>query len=230
MIPAALPPPARYFTLSGVQAGSQPTHAVSPPPMPAHVSCSNIVHICGPVQWGWLAQVAGTQAEAQARGWLADRLRALPAQLPLPRDARGRPQLQVSHPFHDCNWSHSGDGLLVALAQGVRVGVDIERERPRPRAVALAQRYFTVEEAAWLGATAETERDRAFLRLWCAKEAVLKAHGHGLAFGLHRLRFEARDDALRLVACDEALGRPAQWQLHELTPAPGYLGMLAWRE
>ena len=177
-----------------------------------------------------MTQVSGVHAEAQARAWLAERLHSPAAQLPLPRDERGRPQLHVSHPAHDCNWSHSGEGLLVALAQGVRVGVDIECERPRPRALALARRYFTTQEAAWLEATAEAARHRAFLRLWCAKEAVLKAHGHGLAFGLDRLRFEPRDTALCLVACDDALGAPAQWQLHELAPAPGYLGMLAWRE
>ena len=77
-------------------------------------------------------------------------------------------------------------------------------------------------------------RDHAFLRLWCAKEAVLKAHGHGVSFGLHRLRFGEEGHGyqhgnLRLVECDPELGEPAQWQLRELQPAPGYLGALAWR-
>jgi len=72
-------------------------------------------------------------------------------------------------------------------------------------------------------------RERAFLRLWCAKEAVLKAHGHGLAFGLHRLEFADIQGRLHLQACDPALGRAEHWSLQEIAPAPGYLGALAWR-
>ena len=120
---------------------------------------------------------------------------------------------------------------MLALGEGVRVGADLERIRPRPRAQALAERFFTAQEARWLADSSETEpdRDRAFVRLWCAKEAVLKAHGHGLSFGLDRLRFESAGDALQLVDCDAALGVPTAWSLCEFEPAPGYLAALAWR-
>jgi 4'-phosphopantetheinyl transferase len=64
--------------------------------------------------------------------------------------------------------------------------------------------------------------------LWCAKEAVLKAHGRGLAFGLHRLAFAERDGALALVRADSALGDAADWQLREFVPHPGYRAALAW--
>src|SRR3546814_15306157 len=67
------------------------------------------------------------------------------------------------------------------------------------------------------------------VRLWCAKEAVLKAHGRGLAFGLDRLEFALRGDDWALMACDPALGRPSDWTLHAFTPMPGYLDSLAWR-
>ena len=59
--------------------------------------------------------------------------------------------------------------------------------------------------------------------------ALLKAHGHGLAFGLHRLAFAECDGALALVDADPALGDPAQWQLREFVPAPGYRAALAWK-
>ena len=68
----------------------------------------------------------------------------------------------------------------------------------------------------------------AFTRLWCAKEAVLKAHGRGLSFGLEKLQFALDGDGPpRLVACDPALGAPADWRLHAWTPVPGYLATLA---
>ncbi|UZW60439.1 4'-phosphopantetheinyl transferase family protein [Lysobacter enzymogenes] len=176
-------------------------------------------------RWTWLPHPHGEAAEPHARAWLAAELGD--AGLQLARDARQRPHLQPPHQGWDCNWSHSGERLLVALARGARVGVDLERLQRRPRALEIAQRYFTAREADWLAAQAD--RDLAFLRLWCAKEAVLKAHGHGLSFGLHRLRFEADDSSLRLVECDAELGAAQAWRLQEIAPGPGYLGALAWR-
>ena len=190
-----------------------------PPPLAREV---------GPLRWSWHPHRRGEPAEPAARGWLAAQLGLAPGHLPLVRDARGRPHLVAAG--HDCSWSHSGEGLLVALGRGVVLGVDCERLHARPRALDLAQRFFTGDEHAWLGgAAAGAERDRAFLRLWCAKEAVLKAHGHGLSFGLERLRFAEHDGDLRLSQRDPELGRVDDWTLHEFEPAPGYLAALAWR-
>ncbi|MBU8977023.1 MULTISPECIES: 4'-phosphopantetheinyl transferase superfamily protein [unclassified Lysobacter] len=183
-----------------------------------------------PVRWAWRPHPPRAPAEPLAREWLAAELGVPPPALPLGRDARGRPRLGGALGAWDCNWSHSGDGLLIALGHGVRVGIDLEHLRPRARALDLAQRYFTAPELAWLhAAPSAAVRDHGFLRLWCAKEAVLKAHGHGISFGLHRLRFAESPDGLRLVECDPALGAPGDWSLLELQPEPDYLGALAWR-
>lgn len=184
----------------------------------------------GAVRWTWRPHLPRQPAEPLAREWLAGQLDTPTDVLPLHRDERGRPRLDGALAGWDCNWSHSGDGLLIALGEGVLVGIDLERLRPRTRALELAQRFFTLPEVAWLhAAPSAAVRDHAFLRLWCAKEAVLKAHGHGISFGLDRLRFEDEAGALRLVDCDPALGTARDWQLQELQPAPDYLGALAWR-
>jgi 4'-phosphopantetheinyl transferase len=93
----------------------------------------------------------------------------------------------------------------------------------------LAARFFTRDESAALQALPVGQREDAFVRLWCAKEAVLKAHGRGIAFGLHRLEFAAADGGWALQSCDPALGQPADWTLHTFVPMPGYLATLAWR-
>lgn len=184
----------------------------------------------GAVRWSWHPHLPRQPGEPLARAWLAAQLGRDVDALPLTRDARGRPRLDGDLARWDCNWSHSGDGLLVALGEDVRVGIDLERLRPRARALELAERFFTAGELAWLHAMPSTAvRDHAFLRLWCAKEAVLKAHGHGISFGLDRLRFDEFDGRLQLVECDRALGQPQDWDLQELHPAPGYIGALAWR-
>ena len=182
-----------------------------------------------PPRWAWHPHHAGVAAETVARAWLAEQLGSTAEQLPLSRDAFGRPRLNGALSTCDTSWSHSGEGLLVALGRDMDVGIDLERLRPRPRALAIAERYFTAGELAWLQARATALRDEAFLRLWCAKEAVLKAHGRGLVFGLDKLAFVERGGMLALVECDCALGAPADWQLREFIPAPGFRAALAWR-
>jgi 4'-phosphopantetheinyl transferase len=79
--------------------------------------------------------------------------------------------------------SHSGAFAVIALAAGdVRVGVDVEEVRPRRRLDALAARVLNDDEyAAWLALDPGDERLRAFLRVWTAKEAYLKALGIGIS-------------------------------------------------
>lgn len=183
----------------------------------------------GPVQCAWMAHRRGTPTAPLVQPWLAARLGVDEAALGLWRDPHGRPHLAAGHGGWDVNWSHSGERLLVALGRGVRVGADLEHLRPRPRAMVLAARFFTAGETAALAAMPDGRREDAFVRLWCAKEAVLKAHGRGIAFGLHRLEFVVEADRWRLDACDPALGRPGDWSLHAFAPMPDYLATLAWR-
>lgn len=183
----------------------------------------------GPVRCAWRPYRQGQPAEPLVREWLSGELGAPAEALAIRRTGHGRPCLEAPHADWDASWSHSGQGLLMALAQGLRVGIDLEVKRPRPKAQVLANRFFAPEEAAALAALPDAVREPAFVRLWCAKEAVLKAHGQGISFGLHRLVFALDGEDWTLVACDPALGAPADWSLRSFRPAPGYLATLAWR-
>ncbi|WP_374012841.1 4'-phosphopantetheinyl transferase superfamily protein [Pseudoxanthomonas koreensis] len=186
----------------------------------------------GPVRVQALPYQAGVRGEPQVRDLLARWLQQAPDALPLARDDYGRPRLHAPFHDHDAGWSHSGERLLLALGRDVTLGVDLERQRPRPRALELAERFFAPGEARLLHALAPELRQTAFLRLWCAKEALLKAHGRGLSFGLHRLEFAPQGDhpsaPLQLLACDAALGDAARWQVREWIPQEGYLAAVAW--
>lgn len=206
----------RYFTLGAFHPA---TAAMAPQPaLPLTL------------RWTWRDHARGTNAEAVARAWLGPLLGVAADEVPLVRDAAGRPRLAGFAGDCDTGWSHSGGGLVIAFARGIVLGVDLEWMRPRANAVALARRFFAREEAEWLEALPEPARERAFLRLWCAKEALLKAHGRGLVFGLARLAFEERGGALVLATCDARLGAPGDWRLHEWSPRPGYRAALAWRD
>ncbi|MFC4525616.1 4'-phosphopantetheinyl transferase family protein [Dyella halodurans] len=163
-------------------------------------------------------------------------LAMLGAYLGLPAEAvqleesdHGRPHLAPAH-HHGAfafNWSHSSDQALIAIARGIVPGVDLERLRAHPRALPIARRYFGPEESASLETLTDGQRDRAFLELWTAKEAVLKALGRGLAFGLHRLSIGGLPEAPVLGRLE---GHEAdQWQLHRLALDEHHVGALAWQ-
>jgi len=184
----------------------------------------------------WRIPYAMPEGRAPLLELLASYLDQSGSSIVLDHDARGKPRLAdmasrsgVNHRL-EFNWSHSGSFALVALARGCAVGVDIERLGKTRRPVDVARRFFCRNEAAALEPLDPAARDAAFVRLWCAKEAVLKAVGEGLSFGLARLAFARHPDAeWRLTRVDPALGRVDEWQLAGFEAAAGYRGALAWQ-
>ncbi len=165
---------------------------------------------------------------APLRRVLAAYLGLPPAEVILTEGEHGRPMLAPGHEQGlGFNWSHSGDQALIAIGRHISPGIDIERARDRPRALEIARRYFTTEEATALASLSGDQRHAAFLELWTAKEAVLKALGRGIAFGLDRLSISSGSGALELqrLEGDDA----GAWQLRRLEPGPGLIAALAWR-
>jgi malonyl CoA-acyl carrier protein transacylase/phosphopantetheinyl transferase len=112
------------------------------------------------------------------------------AEIELVPDDAGRPVVRGLDPAPVVSLSHT-DGRAVALAalEG-RVGIDIERLGPRPAGF---------REAAFGGEERELfDGDEWMLRCWCAKEAVAKAAGSGLA---------GNPRSAQIVAVDLATGR-----------------------
>lgn len=166
--------------------------------------------------------------ERRLRATLAAYLGADPDDLRIERSATGKPYLADA--ALQFNLSHSGRALLIGLSRAQPLGVDIESgARARPY-LEIARRYFTAEEAAALAALPAERLQRSFLDLWSAKEAVLKAIGRGLVFGLDRVGF-AVDGAgapQALVRVAAEAGPLADWRVVRLAPAPGAVGAVAW--
>ena len=176
----------------------------------------------------WRLGYDRTQQRAPLRALLGRYLRIPADAVVLVESEHGRPELAA--PLDrtlQFNWSHSGDAALIAVTRECIPGVDIEQLRPRPRAMRLAERFFHPEETAALSKLDKSGQEQAFLQLWTAKEAVLKAMGRGIAFGLERLQLAVPPTAPRLLWLDG--DDAAQWQLRSVPVGEGYLGSVAWR-
>src|SRR5699024_11273960 len=123
------------------------------------------------VRCAWRPYRRGEAAEPRVRDWLQQELALAPGGLELTRDSLGRPRLGHAHAGHDASWSHSGEGLLMALGERVRIGCDLEWARPRPRALELARRYFAAAEADWLAELSAPAREAALVRISAANDA-----------------------------------------------------------
>jgi 4'-phosphopantetheinyl transferase len=174
---------------------------------------------------------AGAQAEEP---WLRPLLAAYVGcradELTLTRSEHGKPRLAVP-PKLEFNLSHTRGGALVGISREQALGVDIEtRRRSRP-VLELAGRYFADSEARALSRVAAPHRQLAFLRLWSCKEAVVKALGRGIGFGLARVAFtlDVGGEPKHLNVIDASAGSIAEWQIVGLAPTPEHVGALAWR-
>jgi 4'-phosphopantetheinyl transferase len=162
--------------------------------------------------------------------WLAAYLGVAPGDLRLGRGAFGKPALEGPHAGLSFSWSHTGEMALLGVAWELpELGVDIERDRPRPRLLDIAGRYFAPAEAAWLAGQSLEHRQTSFLRLWTAKEAVLKAHGQGLSYGLHRVGF-SWNDAPVASRFEGELAPASRWNLMEPDVGPGLHAHVAWSD
>lgn len=78
------------------------------------------------------------------------------------------------------NLSHTGTAVVAAFS-GSAVGIDIEQRGRGRDFVGIARRFFGSSEA---DAISKSHDEEQFLRLWTAKEAMLKLSGEGISGGL----------------------------------------------
>lgn len=164
----------------------------------------------------------GARRFSLGRAWLRHILGAElgvpPAAVALP-DGPGKPRLGTSTgPYFSL--ARSADLAVVAVAP-FEVGVDVEHlDQAIDGAAALA---CTGEEAAALRRLPAGKRVEAFLRLWTAKEAYLKATGAGLAVAPASVEVGVGTGPVAPVG---APGRD-RWWVGEFRPRAGFVGAVS---
>lgn len=177
----------------------------------------------------WRFPYRRSEGRAPFRSLVSHYLGGPPEHVSFVDDARGRPRLATPNGSLDVNWSHSGSQAVLAVASSIAsLGIDLEARRPRPRALALARRFFHPQEHDALAALAEARVEETFLRLWTAKEAVLKGHGEGIRYGLHRIIFGFTTGLPAPWRFDGDAGPAAAWHVERLDDDAA-MACIAWR-
>ena len=117
------------------------------------------------------------------RQLLAAHLRCAPLDIEISATPGEKPRL-LSPAGLTFSYSHAAHVAAIAVSGGGELGVDIEEPDPSRDYRGIADRFFHSEERAYLDALGGGST--AFLRIWTAKEALLKATGEGLR-GLERM-------------------------------------------
>ena len=154
-----------------------------------------------------------------------------PAEIAFGFEAVAKPRLANKYAASDLrfNVSHSGDLALIAVTLGSDVGIDVEQCRPVKQLDQLARRYFHPAEIEAVLATASDARNDAFMRCWTGKEAVLKAHGVGIAGSLDAFQVplaESFEGWIDLSALPK-VGNTSQCWLQRLVPRDDYVAAIA---
>jgi phosphopantetheine--protein transferase-like protein len=132
------------------------------------------------------------------------------------------PPKVLDAPSLNVSFSSSGPTVLACASARHIVGIDVERIRPIQTPVGLAGRFFTPAEAARLAQLPENRQGLAFLHLWTAKEAGLKAVGKGIDSGLNRFAVNVRGQQYTIENTDENETDSA-WSLYHTEFVTGHL-------
>lgn len=104
------------------------------------------------------------------------------------------------------NISHSGEIVVCAISDQGDIGIDIEIVND----VIIDDFKFQMTANEWNKISTSNNRRNAFFEYWTQKEAVIKAHGHGLTIPLqsfeiadHKTEIEGEKFYLKEIKIDE---------------------------
>jgi 4'-phosphopantetheinyl transferase len=143
--------------------------------------------------------------------------------------SHGRPRVAVAPDeaaaFGDLSFSLSQAGpvTIIAVADGNEVGVDVETEERVRDWGPIARQFFTPRERQALAEVEPLRRRAAFLAVWTAKEACLKADGLGIVAGTDSV--EVLLDPRQTEGPHRVGG--SSWYLSTVRPGPSSVATIA---
>jgi 4'-phosphopantetheinyl transferase len=161
------------------------------------------------------------------RSLLGAYLGMAPQDLHFETSAAGKPHLQSGQRQLEFNLAHSGDYVVIAIADGRTVGIDIEKIRDDFDLGQVAAHFFSPSEQRDLDALTGRFKIEGFFECWTRKEAYVKARGDGLSLPLDQFDVSLRPgEPARLIATRPDPAEAKRWQLSALEVAEGYKAAL----
>jgi 4'-phosphopantetheinyl transferase len=160
-------------------------------------------------------------AHACLRNILSKQLPISPEKLIFTENAHKKPLIDGLY----FNLSHSRDKMLLAVSESTPLGIDVEYVDAGIVTDGLAKTSFSPDEYKNFLNVADDKKVRAFFHLWTCKEAVIKAIGEGIYFGLDNFTIDVNEPRLLSIKNDDA----SVWQLQHIKAPNGFEAAIAWR-
>jgi 4'-phosphopantetheinyl transferase len=142
-------------------------------------------------------------------------------------DAFGRPQIQNTDAgVADLtfNISHTHGLILLGVTHRKALGVDTEHLWSRAASAAVADRFFSPNEAEALRELPESVRRERFFDYWTLKESYIKARGRGLSLGLASFGFDlGQPKRIGAWFRPEVEDAAPHWQFWQFNPSPDHV-------
>ncbi len=153
-----------------------------------------------------------------------------PSSLQFHYEKLGKPYVQECSAGKQINFnvSHSHDIAVIAVTLDRVVGIDIEKQRDDIDHNKLAKRYFSSLEYDCFNQCHDDIRSRVFYTCWTRKEAVVKATGKGIAYGLNKFDVSIHpDDPPEILHTHWDPNEKSQWIMRDLDTDVGFVASLA---
>lgn len=153
-----------------------------------------------------------------------------PESIELIRQPKGKPIIAAPAALQSVSFSltHTHDLAAVAVSSLGPVGLDAEWQYRQGPSIAVAKRFFTVQEYEDILSLPQTQQHQRLLTYWTLKEAYVKALGTGISSGLKKFRLILHASAPPILKHTENTpSRDKNWHFHNLTLADEYLVALA---
>ena len=148
-------------------------------------------------------------------------------QIFLEKTKEGRPYWKNSFGL-DFNYSHTKNIWTVGFTNRGRIGVDIESLNQTRDFQGLAERFFSAKEAQLLaGITSPEKKQEIFLRMWTAKEALVKALGSGLKNKMARIEVDPQTG--KIISLPSEFGDLQDWRVEYILSATPWILAVAYQ-
>ncbi|MBL7684677.1 MAG: 4'-phosphopantetheinyl transferase superfamily protein [Deltaproteobacteria bacterium] len=156
-------------------------------------------------------QVSFSLSRGFLRSVLSVYLELSPQEIQFQYSQAGKPNLSHHSKELFFNLSHSEGALLIAVSLIPQTGVDLEFIHHPVQWDLLAKKYFSESEIQFLMNENNLDAQKSFLKLWCLREAYLKAKGTGISEIDQSFTFEISSSEIK------AYGMKAnEWHFKEL--------------